>query len=261
MPPHWLLSNIVRTSTKPTSHKNKEKAVLPQQAKKNPKSPLADYDRGQVDGYKTAPVKLELEYEHPAEMHNPMELQSIIAHWEADDKLTLYDKVQGTQPTQQNFAKEWKLSPQNVKVIATFVGGAFGNGLHNWPHETAAIIAAKMVKKPVKLMLTREQMFFMVGYRPRTFQKIGIGATTDGKLIGITHSSTGQTSSYEEFTESTLQQTRMMYNADNVSTRYRILPLDVSTPIWMRGPGEATGAFALECAIDEIAYACEHGSA
>jgi xanthine dehydrogenase YagR molybdenum-binding subunit len=238
-------------------HKNMEKAVLPQQAKKNPKSPLADYDRGQIDGYKTAPVKLELEYEHPAEMHNPMELQSIIAHWEADEKLTLYDKVQGTQPTQQNFAKEWKLSPQNVKVIATFVGGAFGNGLHNWPHETAAIIAAKMVKKPVKLMLTREQMFFMVGYRPRTFQKIGIGATNDGKLIGITHSSTGQTSSYEEFTESTLQQTRMMYNADNVSTRYRILPLDVSTPIWMRGPGEATGAFALECAIDEIAYACK----
>lgn len=234
--------------------KHMDKAVLPAQAKKNPKSPLADYDRGQADGYKNAPVKLEMEYEHPAEMHNPMELQAIIAHWEADDKLTLYDKVQGTQPTQQNFAKEWKLPPENVKVIAKFVGGAFGNGLHNWPHETAAIIAAKMVKRPVKLMLTREQMFFMVGYRPRTWQKIGIGATNDGKLVGISHTSIGLTSSYEEFTESTLQQTRMMYAAPNVSTRYRLLPLDVSTPIWMRGPGEATGAFALESAIDEIAY-------
>jgi xanthine dehydrogenase YagR molybdenum-binding subunit len=236
-------------------NENLQKAIVPQQAQKNPKSPLADYDRGEVDGYKKAPVKLELEYEHPAEMHNPMELQAITAHWEADDKLTLYDKVQGTQPTQQNFAKEWKLAPENVKVISTFVGGAFGNGLHNWPHETAAIIAAKMVGKPVKLMLTREQMFFMVGYRPRTQQKIGIGATSDGKLVGITHSSVGQTSSYEQFTESTLQQTRMMYAADNISTRYRILPLDVSTPIWMRGPGEATGAYALESAIDEIAYA------
>lgn len=235
--------------------KHLDRAVLPTSAKRNPKSPLADYDRGQVDGYKLAPVKLEMEYEHPSEMHNPMELQAITAHWEAEDRLTLYDKVQGTQPTQQNFAKEWKLPPENVKVIAEFVGGAFGNGLHNWPHETAAIIAAKMVKRPVKLMLTREQMFFMVGYRPRTIQKIGIGATPDGKLVGITHSSVGQTSSYEEFTESTLQQTRMMYTAPHVSTRYRIFPLDVSTPIWMRGPGEASGAFALESAMDELAYA------
>jgi xanthine dehydrogenase YagR molybdenum-binding subunit len=235
--------------------KYKDRAILPSQAKQNPKSPLADYDRGKVDGYKDAAVNLELEYEHPAEMHNPMELQAIIAHWEADDRLTLYDKVQGTQPTQQNFAKEWKLQPENVKVIAKFVGGAFGNGLHNWPHETAAIIGAKMVKRPVKLMLTREQMFFMVGYRPRTWQKIGIGAGRDGKLVGISHTSVGQTSAYEEFTESTLQQTRMMYAAPNVSTRYRLLPLDVSTPIWMRGPGEATGAFAVESAIDEMAYA------
>lgn len=235
-------------------HANMNKAVLPSQAKKNLKSPLADYDRGEVDGYKKAPVKVEAEYEHSSEMHNPMELQAITVHWEANDRLTLYDKVQGTQPTQQNFAKEWALPPENVKVIAPFVGGAFGNGLHNWPHETAAIIAAKMVKRPVKLMLTREQMFFMVGYRPRTWQKIGIGATADGKLVGISHSSVGQTSSYEEFTESTLQQSRMMYNAPHVSTRYRILPLDVSTPIWMRGPGEATGAFALESAMDELAY-------
>ena len=91
--------------------------------------------------------------------------------------------------------------------------------------------------------------------RPRTWQKIGIGATQDGKLVGITHESIGLTSSYEQFTESTLQQTRMMYTAPNVSTRYRILPLDVSTPIWMRGPGEATGAFALESAMDELAHA------
>lgn len=234
---------------------NLEKAVLPAQAKKNKDNPLNDYNRGQVDAYKTAPVKIEAEYTHPSEMHNPMELQSIIAMWEADDKLTIYDKVQGTKPTQKAFAKEWNIPVENVKVIAKFVGGAFGNGLHNWPHETAAIIAAKQVKRPVKVAITREQMFTMVGYRPRTWQKIGIGASEDGKLTGISHESIGQTSSYEEFTESTLQQTRMMYASPNISTRYRILPLDVSTPIWMRGPGEATGAFALESAMDELAYA------
>lgn len=233
---------------------NKDKGVLPSQAKNNPKSSLADYDRGQVDAYKTAPYKIEAEYVHPPEMHNPMELQSIIAYWEANDKLTVYDKVQGTKPTQGAFAREWKIPVENVKVIAKFVGGAFGNGLHNWPHETAAIIAAKQVKRPVKVVITREQMHFMVGYRPGTWQKIGIGATQDGKLVGISHESVGMTSSYEEFTESTLQQTKMMYTSPNVSTRYRILPLDVSTPIWMRGPGEATGAFALESAMDELAH-------
>ncbi|MDB5249178.1 MAG: aldehyde oxidase [Segetibacter sp.] len=233
---------------------NTGKAVLPAQAKKNPKSSLNDYDRGQPDGYKTAPVKIEAEYHHPSEMHNPMELQSITAVWEADDKLTVYDKVQGTKPTQRAFATEWKIPVENVKVISKFVGGAFGNGLHNWPHETAAIIAAKQLKRPVKVAITREQMFTMVGYRPQTHQKIGIGATPDGKLVGITHESVGQTSTYEEFTESVLQQTRMMYTSPNLSTRYRLLPLDVSTPIWMRGPGEATGAFALESAMDELAH-------
>lgn len=235
--------------------KNKAKAVIPAQVKKNPKSGLADYERGKSDAYKAAEFHLEAEYVHPTEVHNPMELQAITAYWEAEDRLTVYDKVQGTKPTQQAFAKEWKIPVQNVRVISEFVGGAFGNGLHNWPHETAAIIAAKMVKRPVKVMLTREQMFFMVGYRPHTWQKIGIGADKEGRLTGIYHEAIGQTSSYEEFTESTLQQTRMMYSSANIGTKYRLLPLDVSTPIWMRGPGEATGAFALESAMDELAHA------
>ncbi|MCE7069117.1 xanthine dehydrogenase family protein molybdopterin-binding subunit [Dyadobacter sp. CY327] len=234
---------------------NAKNAKLPESAKKNPKSPTADYDRGQKDAFQNAAVKIEAEYVLPTEMHNPMELQAIIAHWEADNKLTVYDKVQGTKMTQKNFSKEWDLPEENVKCITTFVGGAFGNGLHNWPHETAAIIAAKQVKRPVKLVLTREQMFTMVGYRPRTWQKIQMGATKDGKLVAINHESIGQTSSYEEFTESTLQQTRMMYASPSISTRYRILPLNLATPIWMRGPGEATGAFGLESAMDEMAHA------
>ncbi len=236
---------------------NVKNAVVTAAAKKNPKSGTADYDRGQTDAYETAPFKIESEYILPTEMHNPMELQAITAHWEADDKLTIYDKVQGTKSTQKTFAKEWNIPEPNVKVIATFVGGAFGNGLHSWPHESAAIIAAKQVKRPVKLVLTREQMFTMVGYRPRTWQKMQMGATKEGKLVAINHHSIGQTSTYEEFTESTLAQTRMMYASPNVSTRYRLLPLNVATPIWMRGPGEATGAFALESAMDEMAHAIE----
>ncbi|MBG8554943.1 xanthine dehydrogenase family protein molybdopterin-binding subunit [Hymenobacter guriensis] len=231
-----------------------KQAFVPTQAKKNPKSPVADYVRGTADAYKTGTRRLEAEYIIPTEVHHPMELQSIIAHWEAPDRLTLYDKTQGTLATRRDFAKEWNLPEENVKVIATFVGGAFGNALHSWPHESAAIIAAKKVNRPVKLVLTREQMTTMVGYRPHTWQKIGMSASADGKITAITHEATGQTSSYEEFTESTVQQTRMMYESPNVNTRYRLAALDVSTPIWMRGPGEATGAFALESAMDEMAY-------
>ncbi len=103
-------------------------------------------------------------------------------------------------------------------------------------------------------MLTREQMFTLVGYRPHTWQKLGMSATADGKITAITHESIGQTSTFEEFTESTLAQTRMMYESPNLTTRYRIASLDVNSPIWMRGPGEATGAFALESAMDEMAH-------
>jgi xanthine dehydrogenase YagR molybdenum-binding subunit len=229
-------------------------AFMPTSAQKNPKSPMADYHRGQADAYKTGALKIEQEYVIPTEMHHPMEMQAITAHWEAPDHLTLYDKTQGTIGTRRDFAKEWNLPEANVKVVATFVGGAFGNALHSWPHESAAVMGAKVVNRPVKLMLTREQMFTQVGYRPYTWQKLGMSATPDGKITAITHESIGQTSTYEEFTESTLAQTRMMYASPNLTTRYRIAALDVGTPIWMRGPGEATGAFALESAMDEMAY-------
>lgn len=232
----------------------KPNAFLPTQAKKNPKSSSADYQRGEVDAYRQGALKLEAEYVIPTEVHHPMELQAITAHWEAPDRLTLYDKTQGVMATRRDFARQWGLPEENVKVVATFVGGAFGNALHSWPHESAAIIAAKVVNRPVKLMLTREQMFTMVGYRPHTRQKIGMSATADGKITAITHESVGQTSTYEEFTESTLGQTKMMYQAPNLTTRYRLVALDVGSPIWMRGPGEATGAFALESAMDEMAH-------
>jgi xanthine dehydrogenase YagR molybdenum-binding subunit len=252
-------ARLVKGQYDPEKHEtnleaSKPRAFLPTRAKKDPKSPMADYQRGQVDAYKTGAIKLEAEYVIPTEVHHPMELQAITAHWEAPDRLTLYDKTQGTMATRRDFAKQWGLPEENVKVIATFVGGAFGNALHSWPHESAAVIAAKVTGRPVKLMLTREQMFTMVGYRPYTWQKLGMSATPDGKITAITHESIGQTSSYEEFTESTLAQTRMMYQSPNLTTRYRLAALDIGSPIWMRGPGEATGAFALESAMDEMAH-------
>ncbi len=212
------------------------------------------YMRGTSDAYKTAPVKVESEYTIPTEVHNPMELQSIIAVWESADKVTVYDKTQSIKGAQGAIAQAFKIPQENVQVVATYVGGAFGNALRTWPHEIAAVMAAQKVGRPVKLVISRDQMFTMVGYRPYTWQKVGLGATSDGKLVGISHEVIGQTSAYEEFTEGTVNVSKFLYDCPNVNTRYRILPLNVSTPTWMRGPGEASGAFALDCAMDELAY-------
>jgi xanthine dehydrogenase YagR molybdenum-binding subunit len=214
-----------------------------------------DYVKGQEDVYKTAPVKIEQEYIVPTDVHNPMELHAIIASWDGDDKLTVWDKTQGIISTQRSIAQAFKLDPKNVHVISPFVGGAFGAALRTWQHEIAAVMAAKALKKPVKLVLSRADMFTSVGYRPYTWQKIGLGATTDGKLAGITHEASGQTSMYEDFTEGTVNISQLMYACPNVNTRYRLVSLNVNTPTPMRGPGEATGAIALECGMDELAYA------
>ena len=215
---------------------------------------LAEYKRGEGDVYKSAPVSIEAEYTMPIEVHLPMELHSTIAVWDGPDKVTVYDKTQGVKSTQRSVMSAFGLKEENVKVISHFVGGGFGSALRTWPHVIAALMGAQKVGKPLKLVLHREQMFTHVGYRPYTIQKIGLGASADGKLTGITHEAWSQTSSYEEFTEGTVSMSRFMYACPNVLTRYKIAPLDLSTPTWMRGPGEATGSFALESALDELAY-------
>ncbi|WP_426670220.1 xanthine dehydrogenase family protein molybdopterin-binding subunit [Mucilaginibacter sp. McL0603] len=226
--------------------KNLDAGVLPKNTK--------DYLRGQEDAYKSAPIKIEQEYILPTEVHNPMELHAIIARWDADDKVTVWDKTQGVKSTQRNIALAFKLPPDNVQVTAPFVGGAFGAALRTWPHEIAAVVAAQVVKRPVKLVLSRADMFTSVGYRPHTWQKVGLGATTDGKLVGITHEASGQTSVYEDFTEGVVNISQLMYASPNVNTRYKLVSLNVNTPTPMRGPGEATGAYALESAMDELSY-------
>jgi len=229
--------------------KNRDKGVVPQGGK------YKDYVRGEADAYKKAPVVIEQEYRQPSEMHNPMELHVTIAVWDGDDKVTVYTKSQGVIGTQRSIANAFGLKPENVQVNSRFVGGAFGSSLRTWPHEIASVMAARLLKRPVKLTLTREQMFTLVGHRPLTIQKIGLGADNDGKLIGITHESTSQTAVYEEFTEGSVNVSRFLYDSPNANTRYKVIPLNVGVPAPMRGPGEATGSFALESALDELAFA------
>ncbi len=213
-----------------------------------------DYVRGDADAAKAGAVKIEAEYVVPIEVHSPMELHAITAMWNGDNKVTVYDKTQGVESTQHSIMNAFKLKEEDVQVYAPFVGGGFGSALRTWPHEIAALLGARKTGRPIKLMLTRDQMFYLVGYRPYTLQKMQLSAGTDGKLIGISHTSDSITSMYEEFNERSVNVSRIMYDCPNVVTHYSVYPFNVSTPTAMRGPGEATGAFALECALDELAY-------
>ncbi|HEV8079350.1 MAG TPA: xanthine dehydrogenase family protein molybdopterin-binding subunit [Chitinophagaceae bacterium] len=218
-------------------------------------NPYKDYVRGEADAWKNAPVTIEAEYEIPYEVHLPMEMHGLTVKWESDDKVTVYEKTQTLSGTQGSIARVFGIPPANVHVITKFVGGAFGSAGNTWPHSIAAVIAAKQIGRPLKVSLTREQMFTMVGYRPKAIQKISIGASKDGKLVGITHEANAMTSTYGEFREGITNTTRSLYACPNVTTRYKVFPLDLSLPTYMRGPGETTGMYALECAMDEIAHA------
>ena len=211
-------------------------------------------DRGTIDAWNNAPHIVEAEYTIKNEVHHPMEMHATIAEWLAEDKLKLYDKNQGVNNVQRTFAQVLGIPIQNIQVISEYVGGGFGSGLRVWPHVVAAIMAAKLVKRPVKLMLTRPQMSYMVGYRPQSWQKIKLGADTTGKFVGMVHQAKNTSSVYENFSEGITRVTRLIYMLDNLRTEAAIVPLNLSTPTWMRGPGDATGAFAIESAIDELSY-------
>lgn len=225
-------------------------------AKEHPRVPLqsAGKERGTLSAWENAPFIVDEEYNIPAEIHNPMEMHATIAHWLAADKLLLYDKNQGVVNVQRTYARLYNIPQENIEVNSEFVGGGFGSGLRVWCNSLGAIMAAQQVKRPVKLVLTRPQMFSLTGYRPAAWQKVKIGANKEGKFTGILHQGKNASSVYEEFRDGITGITRMVYNFDNLKTEQSIVPLNLGTPTWMRGPGEVTGAFALECAVDEMSY-------
>ncbi|CEJ14166.1 Xanthine dehydrogenase molybdenum-binding subunit [bacterium YEK0313] len=214
----------------------------------------AERARGDADGgFAAAPLRLDNSYEIARENHNPMEPHATIAAWQGD-RLTLWSKSQFVVNERAEIAAIFGLAPDNVEVICPFVGGAFGTSLRTWPHVTIAAIAARQVGRPVKLVLTRRQMFFSTGHRPHTRQRIALGASPDGRLAAIIHEALGETSRHEEFIEALTSATHHLYACPNVRTRYRLQPLDTGTPNHMRAPGESSGIFALECAMDELSY-------
>lgn len=195
-------------------------------------------------------------YTTPHEHNNPMEPHSCIALWD-NDSLTLYDSTQGVHAAREKLATLFGLAPEQVRIIAKNVGGGFGSKGSPHSHNTLAVMAAQRVPgRPIKLALTRQQMFDVVGYRTPTIQHLRLGATKDGRLTAIRHDVVEQTAAVKEFAEQTAVPTRMMYASTARATSHRLATLDVAVPFWMRAPGECPGAYALEVAMDELAVAC-----
>jgi xanthine dehydrogenase YagR molybdenum-binding subunit len=209
------------------------------------------------DGKAAAPLassakKVDHTYSTPVEHHHPMEPHATVAIWEGAEKLTLYDATQGVGMTSSIAAYFFGLKPENVSVIAPFVGGGFGSkGL--WLHTVMVAMAAKEVGRPVKLALTRQMMQTNVGHRGATIQDVALGTNATGQL-GVIRHHTNTYNNLTQFFEPSGKQSLVLYQAPLREVTYNVAHLDRSTPTFMRAPGESPGTFALESAMDEMAY-------
>ena len=212
------------------------------------------YQRGNLaSAARTATHGVRLTYTTPVEHHNPMEPSASTAVWDGD-QLTIYEATQWVVGARNVIADTLGVKREDVRVISRFVGGGFGCKGFVWPHSVAAAIAARLVKRPVKLALTRQQMFTSVGHRGATRQTIVLGADTSGKLLSIEHDNLTDASMVDDFIERCGVITGFLYDCPNISVRNAGSRINVATPTPMRAPGESPGLFALESALDELAW-------
>jgi xanthine dehydrogenase YagR molybdenum-binding subunit len=203
---------------------------------------------------KSAPVKVEAEYRIAIEHHNPMEPHAAVAVWQ-EDRLTIFDKSQEVYNVRKHLASSFNIPETNVQVISPYVGGAFGSSLRPNYYPALTAMAAREIRRPVKVVYTRTQMFTGHGHRPYTIQKVALGAERSGKLTAMIHEVVHNTSTFEEFSDNTTGFTRQVYACPNLYAPLKIANTDLNTPTWMRAPGAVSGMFALESAMDELAYA------
>ena len=203
-----------------------------------------------------ATVVIDQIYSTPIQNHNPMEPHATIASWStgADgDKLTVHDATQGISGVQGSLARAFSIPPANVHVECPYTGGGFGTKGYVWSQTILAAMAAKVAKRPVKLVLGREQMFGPVGSRPNTYQHIKLAASADGKLLLQQHDSTCYTSLISDWVESAAASTEILYDSESLTTAHNVVEMNLGMGTWMRAPGEATGSVGLEIALDELA--------
>ncbi|KRQ93900.1 aldehyde oxidase [Bradyrhizobium jicamae] len=214
-----------------------------------PEKPRGDAEKA----FASAAISHAAEYSIPTEHHNPMELFASTAIWE-NGQLTVYDKTQGVQNVQQYLCKVFKLQPNAVRVMSPYMGGGFGAGLRPQYQVVLAVLGANALKRPVRVVLTRAQMYAL-GYRPASIERLALGASSDGLLESMQHEAIAVTSQFEEFARNDTGWGNLLYKSPNAKFGHKLVKLDLPTSSDMRAPGAATGVYALECAMDELAIA------
>ena len=210
-------------------------------------------ERGDAESaFASAPVKLDQTYVTPAETHNPIELQATTAIWNGS-MLTIYEESQGVFNLQGILAQMFGLPRENVRVITKFVGSGFGSKLWPWTHCALAVAAARQLGKPVKLVISRKMMFQTVGHRPRTQQRVRLGATTDGKLVSLQHDYGNHHAILDNYHEDCGEATSFHHSVPNLRVKFGRARRNVGSPTAMRGPGAVPGLYATESAMNELA--------
>jgi xanthine dehydrogenase YagR molybdenum-binding subunit len=212
-------------------------------------SRVGDFDKAFAEGA----VKMEATYTTPYQSHNPMELVASLAQWDGD-RLTIHCAAQLVEAAHHSIAATLRIPLENVEVVSEYIGGGFGGKLPIYADAILAALAARQLKRPVKVTLTRQQMFSVTTHRAATIQRVRLAATRDGELMAIAHEVMSQSARLDEYTEGAAASTRSMYAAPNRLTTHRVVPLDMPVADSMRAPGDAVGQLALEQAMDELAY-------
>jgi xanthine dehydrogenase YagR molybdenum-binding subunit len=212
--------------------------------------------RGDIEaGLAVAAKRIEATYETAPQYHNAMEPHAVVAAWDGDT-LSIDTPSQGLAMAQGRLAGLFGIAPDKIHIRSPFLGGGFGSkGMISGP-QVLGVMAARLVGKPVKLVLRREQMFGPVGHRAPTRQTLRIGADNGGKLTALDHRTKTTSSTFDDFFEPASDASHTLYTSPAISTSHEAVRLDTGTPLFMRAPGEAAGSIALESAIDEMAHAC-----
>ncbi len=201
----------------------------------------------------SAEVVYDQEFTIAAETNNPLGLFATVAHWE-DDRLTVHDSTQWPAQARTTLATVFSVPEETVRVLVPYLGGGFGAGLRIWPHTVLTVLAARMVNRPVKLVLTRPEMFTAIGHRPQTSQRLRLGTSRDGRLLAIDHEATSTLATEEANLEAIAMRTASMYACDDLATRDRQVRLSIPSPGPMRAPGTVEANFPVESALDELSY-------
>ncbi|MGK7957863.1 MAG: xanthine dehydrogenase family protein molybdopterin-binding subunit [Crocosphaera sp.] len=201
-----------------------------------------------------AATTVEAIYQTQVEIHAPMEPHALVAHWENEDSVTIYEPTQWVKGSQKTYAQLFDISQEQVRIISPYIGGGFGGKAFPWPHGILCVAAAKVIKRPLKVVVSRRQMTANTGHRSQTEQTIRLSAKDTGELTAIEHLAKSYTSPVDVFAEPCTGITPVMYATPNIKLKQEIAVLNVGTPTFMRAPGENPGLFALESAMDELAW-------